>query len=558
MRFVNYCLCVLILTAVACARQGYPEGGMKDTTPPKVTEERPVNGTLNFGEKSFYIGFDEYVVLNDVENNIIVSPPMKPKPTFTSKHRGIQVTINDTLKENTTYLFQFKNAIADLNEGNKLQSYEYAFSTGLAIDSMELRGRLLDAYTLKPRKSTATLMLYPSDSKDSAITNSAPSHVTRCDDKGYFQFSHIRPGTYKLVGIEDGDKDFRYGDNEAIAFLNEEVFPLPPNDSSDEGYLMLMSYEERQIQRVTQSKFEREGYAEITSLMPMLKPNIVCDTPIFWQLSTHRDTLRIWTRNPKGSLLNLTLGDSSGLQDTIKMQWRPKRKGREKNTVQDKWCNWGFTTSTPYFQPLTIRFKNPIDKGNSLTDSAVIILRLSDSNQSVHALVLDSSLLFATIDFTPLVGEKYTICISGGKLYDIYGNSSDTLRITTEIQGDDKFGNISVSLADAAEGIAYVVQVTDESGDVKQSLTATSGQKITFRQLKPGNYRVQAYADHDKNGQWTPGNYWMHRQPEEVYYLGKTLNLRANWDIEEILSTKHITPQDEATDQQTAASPKLR
>lgn len=532
---------VLLLLCMACARQGYPEGGIKDIIPPKVVEAMPASGTLNFSAKTFFVGFDEYVVINDADNNIIVSPPIKPKPTYATKKHGIQVTLGDSLQENTTYLFQFKNAIADLNEGNKLPSYEYAFSTGEVIDSMKLGGQLVDAFTLAPRKNTVTLMLYPAESDDSVVAKASPLHITRSDAQGFFQFSYIKPGDFRIVAIEDGDKDLRYGSNEAVAFLDSVVTAVAPSDSQSVPVLMLMSYDEQQVQRITQNKFVEEGYAEIVTAIPLTAPTIECDTPIVWRLSSQRDTIRLWTRNPKGKNLSLVISDSSGIQDTLKMQWRAKRKSSalgQRNAK--KWCSWGFATTAPYFQPLRINFQTPIDSLPDEGDSIVWVMRLSDSVCFEKRLIIDSSLLFATIDFAPKADEKYTITLPKNRLFNILGAGNDSISITTTIQGDDKYGNIIVSLADDKEGMSYVVQVTDEAGKVKQTQKVTESRKVSFMRLTPGNYRVQAFADRDNNGEWTPGNYWQHRQPEEVYYLGKTLNLRANWDIEEILSVKTI------------------
>ena len=66
-----------------------------------------------------------------------------------------------------------------------------------------------------------------------------------------------------------------------------------------------------------------------------------------------------------------------------------------------------------------------------------------------------------------------------------------------------------------------------------QEQTATRPGKLAFLHLKGGKYNIRAIVDIDRNGLWTPGNYWQHRQPEEVLFFEKTLELRENWDMEE-------------------------
>ena len=67
------------ILSIGCAKQGFPSGGPKDITPPSAGEAIPPTNTTNFSAKEFYIPFDEYVVVKDAENNILISPPMKKK-----------------------------------------------------------------------------------------------------------------------------------------------------------------------------------------------------------------------------------------------------------------------------------------------------------------------------------------------------------------------------------------------------------------------------------------------------------------------------------------------
>ena len=187
---------VLLVFAAGCARQGYPSGGPKDTDAPKALDAKPLNESRNFAERQFYIQFDEYVTLKNAEQNVIISPPMDPKPEFTTKGRGVLVKIKDTLQPGTTYLFQFKEAIADFTEGNLLPSFEYVFSTGDAMDTMMVAGRVLNARDGKPWSETVTVLAYNGD--DTVV-----SRVTRADKNGRFAFHYIPAGSYRIVALED-------------------------------------------------------------------------------------------------------------------------------------------------------------------------------------------------------------------------------------------------------------------------------------------------------------------------------------------------------------------
>ena len=56
---------VLLATLCRCARQAAPQGGPRDSLPPKVVTMTPAFGTTHFKDKRILIEFDEYVQLED-------------------------------------------------------------------------------------------------------------------------------------------------------------------------------------------------------------------------------------------------------------------------------------------------------------------------------------------------------------------------------------------------------------------------------------------------------------------------------------------------------------
>ncbi|MBQ0160351.1 MAG: Ig-like domain-containing protein [Bacteroidales bacterium] len=320
---------VAALLVAACAKEGFPSGGPKDETPPVALDAQPKNGTLNFDAKEIVINFDEYVTVRDAENNILVSPPMKHKPEYGTKGRGILVKIKDTLHANTTYLFQFKEGIADYNEGNVLASYEYVFSTGNSIDSMSIRGQVVDAYTHKASSDVITVVAFSAQQveafdslqrlsdtlggqfccADSIVSKQQPMYMTRCDKEGHFELNHVRQGQYLLLAMNDGDKNLKLNTGEAMAFLDTMVsaqhMPVTAaavrmdTDATDtaaaadttlalaaggihdsvvattEAYppivpvTMHLSLMKQERQRVTKAEFRGKGNIEIVTMCPL-------------------------------------------------------------------------------------------------------------------------------------------------------------------------------------------------------------------------------------------------------------------------------------------------
>ena len=80
----------------------------------------------------------------------------------------------------------------------------------------------------------------------------------------------------------------------------------------------------------------------------------------------------------------------------------------------------------------------------------------------------------------------------------------------------------------------YIVQLLNEKESmVYEEQIITGSGKISFNFMPPGKYKLKAINDRNKNKHWDTGNYKLNLQPEEVIYLPKIIEIRANWDVEE-------------------------
>ena len=66
-------------------------------TPPGFLRSEPPQLTRNFSESKVRIYFDEFVQFNNVNQQVIISPPMKEKPTFKLKGRSVVIEFNEEL-----------------------------------------------------------------------------------------------------------------------------------------------------------------------------------------------------------------------------------------------------------------------------------------------------------------------------------------------------------------------------------------------------------------------------------------------------------------------------
>lgn len=213
-----------IVSNTGCANKIPPTGGPRDSLPPVLVAVRPPDSSKSFNSKKIVFEFNEFVQLDNVQQNLLVSPIPKINPVVESKLRTVTVTIKDTLEPNTTYAIDFGKAIKDINEGNVLRDFTYLFTTGDALDSLTLNGNVIVAETGKP-DSTLIVMLH-TNLEDSAVSKQKPRYVTRLDSAGRFTFRYLPAGTYAIYALKDEGGQYRYFDKKNLfAFADSTVNP---------------------------------------------------------------------------------------------------------------------------------------------------------------------------------------------------------------------------------------------------------------------------------------------------------------------------------------------
>jgi hypothetical protein len=211
--FVTLLICAFF---VQCARRGSPTGGPKDETPPVMLRAEPPLETVNFKEDAIRIYFDEYIKLSKLREQLVISPPIDQSAYIISPQgmasKYIDIAFMDTLAPNTTYTFNFGESVVDNNEGNPFSFFSYVFSTGAAIDSLKLHGRISDALSRSP-ENFVSVMIYPADSTftDSVLFNNKPLYYTNTlDSLVEFTVPNLKEGRYILAAVKDVSKNYLF------------------------------------------------------------------------------------------------------------------------------------------------------------------------------------------------------------------------------------------------------------------------------------------------------------------------------------------------------------
>ncbi|MEM9142881.1 MAG: Ig-like domain-containing protein [Bacteroidota bacterium] len=512
-----------------CARRGNPTGGPKDVDPPVLLRADPENMSVNFDAKVIKLYFDEYVKLKSVQEQLIVSPPLKYLPEISPQggaDKVVEIRIKDTLKENTTYTFNFGQSITDNNEGNPNSFLTYVFSTGDYIDSLNLTGVVKDAYT-KEADEFISVMLYELDTAytDSTIYQRPPNYITNTlDSTIIFNLRNLKEGKYALFGLKDEAKNNVFDQGaDKIAFLQDTI-SLP----TDSIYLLTLfkevpDYAASVPSLVAQNRilFGYYGDGEDIAITPLSPVPDTVRTRILKEYD--RDSLNFWfTPFERDSLIFTVTNEKLKVQDTFTVKSR-KVAFDSLALVPNQ------SGSLDFNDPFFIRANTPLETIDTLQMSMLV----KDSIPMVFTASLDRTENKVDIAFDIAPNENYALQLLPGAITDLFGETNDTLNYTLRTKSLADYGNLTLNVTADPYDYPLLVQLTDTKGKTVNEIYAEEPQLFEFTTLEPSSYLVRVIFDRNKNGQWDTGNYLKRIQPEKVTYYPNPIELRANWELQE-------------------------
>ncbi len=513
-----------------CAKRGSPTGGPKDSIPPVFIKSDPSNYTTNFDGDQIRIYFDEYIKLEDYQKQLIVSPPLKSSNISPqgSAAKYINIAINDTLEPNTTYVFNFGQSIVDNNEGNPYSYFKYVMSTGDYIDSLVVKGEIIDELKSTP-DNFVSVVLYAVDSTltDSIVYRDPPRYITNTlDSLTSFEISNLKEGTYMLIAMKDEDANLTFQPNkDKIAFLSE--FITVPSDST----YTLKLFKETPATKSSRPRHIASNRISfgVSGPVDSLSINLLSEVPQDFSSTISKqynaDTLYYWFQ-PKPELDSLVFEVTGpDYRDTLVTRLRsPKIDSLTFTTISGQ----GLVLEKPY------EFYSNIPMGK-LQDSLITVIK--DSIPIDFKLSTSERNTKFSLAFTTEEKSKYTIHALPGAFTDFLGNVNDTLKFTTNTREYSDYGNIKMTLVNAKD-FPYIVRLTDLKGNIIEKQYLTEETVFSFNTLKPGQYLIQLVIDENKNGLYDTGNYLEKRQPERVINYPGIIEINASWYKEETFTLK--------------------
>ena len=529
-RFRNYFLISLVLISlIQCARRSLPTGGFKDTLPPVMLNSSPKMNTVFFDKEKITITFDEYIKLVDLTKQLIISPPLEPnkynvKPQGTVSKK-IQIELLDSLLENTTYTFNFGESIVDNNEGNSLPFFNFAISTGAVIDSLEIKGKITDAYERITDSYTA-IYLYPIDSThtDSTVFLKKPFYATSTLDSTVYNFKNLRPDKYQIIAIKDVAGNYLFDQNTDKIGFTEEPINLPSD-----------------------SVINFRIFKEIPNLF-WSRPFFINKNKIgfgFFGKPDH-SAIKVRSKLPKNFRYIINRNRET---DTLNFWFRGSEIDSIRFGIKQKDTTKAYTIQLKDIEPdplvISPITKNSIELIDSFKiESSLPLVKINmdlikiiglDSLEVEFNAHLDKNYDQLALTFSPLPNDNYKIQFYPEAMVDFWGQTHDTLIYNVKTRPISEYGNLFLQIL-REEKSPFILELVDlKNKMIRRYDKINDDDYYEFKYLLPGKYLFRYIRDKNGNKKWDTGNYLKKIQPEMVYFSSDTIDLRANWDINQQL-----------------------
>ena len=535
----------------SCATVVSPSGGPKDVQPPQVVESAPENFSINFASKKIEITFDEFVKLQKIGVNLIISPPLEERPTFMVKGKSLIIKLEEELLPSTTYNFNLGNSIVDITENNAIPNFQYVFSTGTYIDSLQVSGKVEDEFERKP-EDKVIVILYKCDELencDSLPYNSKPRYFTRTDATGTFTIKTIKHGRYKMTALVDKNQNFVFDlPNERVGFISELIDPAPAYRSlttfgkgrDSIRYEMRMFSEKKEL-KIIRARGDKPGRIDFVFNLPVRELKVQplnFSSKKAWEvvtISANGDSATYWNNYGVDSL-ELWITDSYyDFDDTVEVACNNKTDEMPLTFSSNLAGYYSFD----YYKNLELTASQPIVQHNF--DKIFLLQKMDSVNYDTltpEIIFEDPELLKIEIRYNWQQQVNYKLIIDKKAFRDIYRNTNDSILLEFKTRAETYYGNAKLDLVFPSVKHQYIIQLLNANkGVVSETIVTPKDKmreglkKLKYDYLNPGKYSIRVIYDSNNDGMWTSGDLINGIQPENVTYYPDPITIRSNWDV---------------------------
>ena len=511
----------VVLVMAGCAQVSAPTGGPKDETPPVAVRVEPSSESVNLRPERLTMEFDEYVVLRNANQQLVVSPPLERNPEWRVRGKAVELTFDPAaFEDNRTYVFAFGGAIVDLHESNPASDLKWAFSTGPELDTMRVKGKVLDRMTRAGKKDLRVMLYQTPAVWDSIWAGRRPDALGQTDATGNFSIGYLSPGKFVGFALEDENGNYQWDEGEYVAL---DTMRFAAGDTSLQ-WLGDDTEESPPPRRISSCRVDSTGMARVVAPAPAEIEEswlaLINEAPEPVDFERDGDSVMVWC-------------DAMAVApiEEVQLVWN---WGADADTAQARPSRASISRS---FQPRT---QPPLKSAPASSrqwkfDRAVFVGQ-ADSLQVLQDSVVIADAAFSgseagalTRTLTLELNEEYeadyrVVCLPGGLRFQGQQADQDTLVLNWKTHSANHFGSLVVSLTDVP-GPGWL-RLGDSRFRVEEDTI------VAFEQVLPGSLTLGYEWDVNGDSIWQAVKPYDLQSAEPYFYPAEQPTVRSNWLVE--------------------------
>lgn len=529
---------LILLLAVGCANQTTPTGGPKDEEPPVLISSIPANNQKNYKGKNIELNFNEDIKLKDPREEILITPSPGKNTKYLPRGKKVIIEPEFSWADSTTYSIAFREGIQDITESNPAEDLRLAFSTGDTIDSLSIHGTVGLLFSEKiPEK--ITVALYQSDTFN--IFNHTPTYFTKSNKKGQFTLQNLKAGDYYLYAFEDKNKNLKVeSKSEKFGYLTS---PIHTETQTDSIAIKLITVDARALALTSVRHTIGTSLVRFNKSVDSIKVNLPDPQQAIFTFGDTRNELIFYKNFDKADSIKIQIlatdSVNQKLDTTVFLKYTETKMASESFKLKE--VDESFNPSTKKFSH-TLSYNKLLKHINY--DSIYIRIdsatRIPTNIKEFQIDTLTHTIKFSTTINIPVdsladpskrKSEKPTLVYAKAGFISIEDDSSSVIQKELPTVTEETTGMVTLEIETTEKD--YFIELLSNDNKLVQS--AKNVKTITFKFLKPQDYKIRVHIDRNKNNRWDPGNFHYKTEPEPILFYkseeGKyTFPIRANWE----------------------------
>lgn len=525
--FVSF---ILLEILFSCAQIVAPTGGKKDTLSPLITKTFPVNQTTNFRGRQVELEFNEYVTIDNIQQQLLITPNIEGTYETKINPKGLRLTFDKPFKANTTYSLNFRNAIKDATERNVAKNIRLVFSTGQIIDSLTVSGKVMNPLINKPVLDINVGMYFYSDTLNPKKVK--PYYFTKTDTSGVFKIENVAVGKYRIFAVTDLNNNLLYEEAKELIGFVKDTFDLKSNLQNLNMDIAKMDKTPNKVLKTRSSinyyniEYNR-GIKKVKIAFQQKKDSLVYqqldnrNLRIFNTINNSSDTIKV----------KISVTDSLDRVFTHDQKIKFKVKGKKDESTKEDFTMKAIPANNEDIDlkeiGYTFNFTKPI---------AYVNLDLIDiQNDTINKVIISEKDFRWNDDKTSLTfknngpkpKEFVRVRLKKGTFISVENDSTGKYEVMHPIRDPENYGIIEGDVKNPNKK-NFIVQLLNEQNQVVQE-KVDNVLHYEFGFLKAGIYFIRLIVDENRNAKWDEGDVEKNITPEKIIYHPVKIKLKQNF-----------------------------